>query len=52
MEDLYVSMDPLKKESAAQLLQAGRLWRQVSFLVSEVRNQSTDALKETPTPLA
>lgn len=52
MEDLYVSMDTLKKESAAQWHQAVRLWRQVTFLVFEARNQMTDALKETPTPLA
>lgn len=39
-------MDPLKKKSAFQWHWAARLRKQVAFLVFEVGNQMTDALKE------
>ena len=44
-------MDSLKKKSAFQWHRADSIWKQATFLVFEVRNQMTDALKETPAPL-
>lgn len=46
MADFYVRIDPLKKKSAFQWHWATRLQKQVAFLVFEVGNQMTDALKE------
>lgn len=46
MADAYVHMDPLEKKSALQWHRAARLCKQVTFLVFEVGNQMTDALKE------